>query len=334
MNKTVIGITMGDAAGVGPEIIVNALQRPEILEHCLPVVIGDLKAIEKAMKNIGTQLQFQRYHSGIQDTIEGIPFLDLNLLPNEWSLGKVSAACGNAAYHYVEKAVQLALNGDIDAICTAPLNKEALHLGGHVYPGHTEILATLTGTDDFSMMLSSPKLNVMHVTTHMGLIDAIQRITPERVLTTIELAHQTLKAMDISSPRIGVCGINPHAGENGLFGYGEEEEKIEPAIKKAKAVGINAVGPLPADTLFYLAQRGDYDAVIAMYHDQGHAPIKVLGIDDGVNITIGLPIIRTSVDHGTAFDIAGKNLADEQSMVQALLTAITLANTKSHKREV
>ncbi|GAK09850.1 LOW QUALITY PROTEIN: 4-hydroxythreonine-4-phosphate dehydrogenase [Geomicrobium sp. JCM 19038] len=329
MGKPIIGITMGDAAGVGPEIIVNALQRPEILEHCLPVVIGDLKAIERAKTVLHYSFNVTILVSRIQKM--EIPILDLNLLPDEWSLGKVSATCGNAAYHYVEKAVQLALNGDIDAICTAPLNKEALHLGGHVYPGHTEIIATLTDTDDFSMMLSSPKLNVMHVTTHMGLIDAIQRITPERVLTTIELAHQTLKAMDISSPRIGVCGINPHAGENGLFGYGEEEEKIEPAIKKAKAVGINAVGPLPADTLFYLAQRGDYDAVIAMYHDQGHAPIKVLGIDDGVNITIGLPIIRTSVDHGTAFDIAGKNLADEQSMVQALLTAITLANTKSHK---
>ncbi|MBM7632276.1 4-hydroxythreonine-4-phosphate dehydrogenase PdxA [Geomicrobium sediminis] len=333
MHKPVIGITMGDAAGVGPEIIVNALQRPEVLEHCLPLVIGDFKSIEKTMKKIDANLTFKSYKSGVQDLKDGIPFLDLNLLPNDWAVGEVSAACGNAAYHYVATAVQLAQDGEIDAICTAPLNKEALHLGGHSYPGHTEILATLTKTDNFSMMLSSSKLNVMHVTTHVGLIDAIQQISPERVFTTIELAHQTLKAMDILSPKIGVCGINPHAGENGLFGYGEEEEKIKPAINNANEIGIDAVGPLPADTLFYLAQRGDYDGVIAMYHDQGHAPIKVLGIDDGVNITIGLPIIRTSVDHGTAFDIAGKNIADEQSMVQALMTATKLANTKSHKQK-
>jgi 4-hydroxythreonine-4-phosphate dehydrogenase len=204
------------------------------------------------------------------------------------------------------------------------LSKEALHAAGHIYPGHTELLAYLTGTPEVSMMLSAPKLKVIHVTTHIGLLDAIAKIEPGLVERTIERAHMTLQKAGLARPRIGVCGINPHAGESGLFGRGEEEEKIIPAVRAAQARGIDVTGPLPADTLFFRAARGDFDIVVAMYHDQGHGPIKVMGLEAGVNITIGLPVIRTSVDHGTAFDIAGTGRADERSLVEAIRQAVEL----------
>ncbi|TDL31969.1 4-hydroxythreonine-4-phosphate dehydrogenase PdxA [Jeotgalibacillus sp. S-D1] len=330
-KKPIIGITMGDGAGVGPEVIIKSLQHKHLYEESHPVVIGDASRLEKAAQLLDLNIVIKKISE--QDSLASTSFgeihcLDLNLLPADLPFGNVSAEAGNAAFQYLKKAIELANEEKIDAICTAPLNKEALHKGGHQYPGHTEILAELTGTTDFSMMLSSPKLKVIHVTTHVGLIDAINMIKPERVLKVIELAHETLSRSGISSPKIGVCGINPHAGENGLFGYGEEEEKIMPAIEKARAQGINLEGPLPADTLFFRAQRGDFDIVVAMYHDQGHGPIKVLGLESGVNITVGLPIIRTSVDHGTAFDIAGKGIADEGSMLEALRQAIELAPEK------
>lgn len=216
---------------------------------------------------------------------------------------------------------------EIDVVCTAPINKEALQKGGHFYPGHTEIFAKLTDTKHYSMMLTSPKLKVIHLTTHVGLIKAIETITPERTYTVVKLAFETLVKAGIESPRIAVCGINPHAGENGLFGNNEEAEKLVPGIERAKREGINVSGPYPADTLFFRAVRGDFDIVVACYHDQGHVPIKVMGIEAGVNITVGLNggIIRTSVDHGTAFDIAGKNIADEQSMIEAVKAGIELA---------
>ncbi|MDF2964599.1 MAG: pdxA [Paenibacillus sp.] len=300
MNKPIIGITMGDGAGVGPEIIMKALGDSAVYENCKPFVIGD-------------------YQPGSVDCY------DLNLLPGDLPFGQISAEAGHAAFMYLKTAIELANKGQIDAICTAPLNKEALHKGGHVYPGHTEILAELTGTDDYSMMLSAPQLKVIHVTTHVGLIDAVKMINPERVYKVIRLAHETLQKAGNAAPKIAVCGINPHAGENGLFGYGEEEEKVIPAVERAQGEGIQVVGPLPADTLFFRARRGDFDIVVAMYHDQGHGPIKVLGLEAGVNITVGLPIIRTSVDHGTAFDIAGRGIADEQSIKEALRQAIELA---------
>ncbi|MFE5278850.1 4-hydroxythreonine-4-phosphate dehydrogenase PdxA, partial [Bacillus cereus] len=213
------------------------------------------------------------------------------------------------------------------------LNKEALHKGGHLYPGHTEILADLTGTEDFSMMLSAPKLKVIHLTTHVGLRNAIDLINPDRTYKVIRLAHETLKRAGFTQIRIAVCGINPHAGENGLFGNGEEEEKLIPGIRKAQEEGIEVSGPYPADTLFFRTIRGDFDIVVACYHDQGHGPVKVLGLEAGVNITVGLKegIIRTSVDHGTAFDIAGKNLADEGSLLEALKMAAELAPKNSEE---
>ncbi|GIP40055.1 4-hydroxythreonine-4-phosphate dehydrogenase [Paenibacillus sp. J31TS4] len=326
-HRPVIGITMGDAAGVGPEIILKSLKDAAVYDSCRPFVIGDAKMLERVEPVLQTGLAVRRIASLNEAAFElgTVDCLDLDLLPADLPFGQVDARAGNAAFRYLEKAIELANAGEIDAICTAPLNKEALHKGGHLYPGHTEILAELTGTKDYSMMLSSPKLKVIHVTTHIGLIDAVKQINPERVYTVLKLAHETLQRAGTSSPRIAVCGINPHAGENGLFGYGEEEEKIIPAVERARAEGIEAIGPLPADTLFFRAVRGDFDIVVAMYHDQGHGPIKVLGLEAGVNITVGLPIIRTSVDHGTAFDIAGKGIADELSLKEAIRQAVELA---------
>ncbi|MDO3412324.1 4-hydroxythreonine-4-phosphate dehydrogenase PdxA [Saccharibacillus sp. CPCC 101409] len=327
--KPTIGITMGDAAGIGPEIIAKALQTKDIYQTCSPLVIGDAKILRKALKIVGSELAVNPVQSVSDAKFEygTIDIFDLDLLPEDLPFGKVSAEAGNAAYQFLAKSIELAKEGSIQSICTAPLNKEALHLGGHMYPGHTEILAALTDTEDFSMMLTTPNLRVIHLTTHMGLIAAIESITPERTYTVVKLAHDTLSKAGFDKPRIAVCGINPHAGENGLFGNGEEEEKLAPGIARAAAEGIDVTGPYPADTLFFRAGRGDFDIVVACYHDQGHAPIKVMGIEDGVNITVGLKggVIRTSVDHGTAFDIAGKNIAGEASMLAAIRSAIELA---------
>lgn len=327
MGRPIVGITMGDAAGVGPEIIIKVLTDPTTYETSRPLVIGDAKILVRAAGLVGARVAVL----GISAVAEAafrygiVDCLDLDLLPVDLPFGVVSAQAGDAAYRFLERAIALACEGAIDAICTAPLNKEALHQGGRPFPGHTEILAALTGASDFAMMLTAPNLRVIHVTTHIGLIDAIRQINPERVYRVIRLAHETLQRAGLEAPRIGVCGINPHAGENGLFGYGEEQEKIIPAVERAQAEGVHVQGPLPADTLFYRARRGDFDIVVAMYHDQGHGPLKVMGLEDGVNITVGLPIIRTSVDHGTAFDIAGKGLADDRSLREAIRQAAALA---------
>lgn len=329
-TKPIIGITMGDAAGVGPEIILKSFEHDIVFETSHSFVIGDADILERAKQYTGSKKIINRISHPSEARFEKdtIDCLDLKLLPIDLPIGEVSAAAGDAAFQYLSKAINLANDKEIDAICTAPLNKEALQKGGHRYPGHTEILAELTGTKDYSMMLSAPNLKVIHVTTHVGIVDAIKMINPERVLHVIQLAHETLTKAGIENPKIAVCGINPHAGENGLFGYGEEEEKVIPAVEKAIAQGINVQGPLPADTLFFRTVRGDFDIVVAMYHDQGHAPVKVLGLEAGVNITVGLPIIRTSVDHGTAFDIAGTGVADEKSLVEALRQAVELAPKK------
>jgi 4-phospho-D-threonate 3-dehydrogenase / 4-phospho-D-erythronate 3-dehydrogenase len=329
MTPPLLAITMGDAAGVGPEIVMKSLGHPEIHHICRPLVIGDAARLESAGRIVRSLLQVRPVAA---DQIAAVPFdpvhvhcIDLRLIPADLPWGKLSAIAGEAAYRYIEVAAQLALHGQVAAICTAPLNKEALHLAGHNFPGHTELLATLTGTPEVSMLLVTPKLRVLHVTTHIGLLDAIERIEPGLVERTIARGHEALVRSGISHPRIAVCGINPHAGENGLFGRGEEETKIIPAIQACCRRGWNVDGPLPADTLFFRAQRGDFDLVIAMYHDQGHGPVKVLGLESGVNITVGLPVIRTSVDHGTAFDIAGTGVADERSLLEAIRQAVQLA---------
>lgn len=330
MYLPIIAITMGDAAGVGPEIIMKSLATKDLYERCRPLVIGDVNRLREAGEILGISLKVHaidsvnsaKYEYGVVECI------DLGLIPPKYPFGELSALCGHAAYCYIERAVQLALKQEIDAICTAPLNKEALHAGGHIFPGHTEMLAKLTNTPEVSMMLVAPNLRVIHVTTHIGLLDAIKKIEPKLVERTIARGYDTLVRSGISNPRIGVCGINPHAGENGLFGCGEEEEKIIPAVQSQRALGRLVEGPLPADTLFFRAARGDFDLVVAMYHDQGHGPVKVMGLEAGVNVTVGLPVIRTSVDHGTAFDIAGKGIADERSMLEALRQAIGLATRR------
>jgi len=327
--KPVIGITMGDAAGIGPEIIVKALANRDVYWICRPLVIGDAPILRRAVKWTGVQLDVHAVReAGSARFLPGaIDCLDLGLLPEDLPVGRVDARAGDAAFRYLAKAVELAKEGGIDAICTAPLNKEALHLAGHRYPGHTEILAELTGTEIVAMMLSTSRLKVIHITTHVGLREAIDMITPQRTYEVIRLAHETMTRAGRERPSIAVCGINPHAGENGLFGEGEEEEKLLPAIRRAQREGIDATGPYPADTVFFRAVRGDFDVVVACYHDQGHIPVKVLGIDEGVNITVGLKggIVRTSVDHGTAFDIAGQNLCDERSLLAAIRAAAELA---------
>jgi 4-hydroxythreonine-4-phosphate dehydrogenase len=329
VERPIIAMTMGDAAGIGPEVIMKSLAHPELYELCRPIVIGDASRLRLAGDIVASKLTIRSLRP---DQFEEAAFrhgavdcIDLHLIPEDLPWGKISSVAGDAAYRFVAEAAHLALEGKVGAICTAPLNKEALHAGGHKFPGHTEMLAVLTGTPEVSMMLSTPKLKVTHVTTHIGLLDAIHRIEPQLIERTISLAHSVLVKAGNANPKIGVCGINPHAGENGLFGHNEEEIKIAPAIVACRARGWNVVGPLPADTLFFLAQRGDYDMVIAMYHDQGHGPVKVLGLESGVNITIGLPVVRTSVDHGTAFDIAGTGIADERSMLEAMRQAAELS---------
>jgi len=329
MTRPLIAITMGDAAGIGAEVIMKSLAHPELHRRCRALVIGDAERLRAAGRVSSSPLTVRvvtdadieaaAYESGV------VNCLDLRLIPADLPWGRLSPIAGAAAFRYVETAARLGMAGRIDAICTAPLNKEALHAGGHHYPGHTEMLAALTGVEEVSMMLTAPGLRVIHVTTHIGLIDAIARIEPSLVERTIARGYGVLEKAGIKRRRIGVCGINPHAGENGLFGRGEEEEKIVPAIDACRAKGWDVEGPLPADTLFFRARRGDFDMVVAMYHDQGHGPVKVLGIEAGVNITVGLPVIRTSVDHGTAFDLAGTGTADEQSMIEALRQAAELA---------
>jgi len=327
MNLPIIGITMGDAAGVGPEVVIAALAHAAVREQCRPLVIGDAEQLARADRLLGAKLQI-RAIAGPQDaqfkpgTVECI---DLALLPADPPYGEVSAAAGEAAYRYIERAIALSLSGEIDAICTAPISKAALNAAGHHFPGHTEILAVLTGTPEVSLTLFSPKLRIIHVTAHMGLIDAIERIDAPLIERTIARGRALMQRAGWQEPRIGVCGINPHAGEGGLFGRGEEEVKIAPAIALARARGWTVEGPLPADALLYRAARGDFDLVVAMYHDQGHGPVKAMGLEFGVNITAGLPIVRTSVDHGTAFDIAGTGKADARSMLEAIHHAALLA---------
>jgi 4-phospho-D-threonate 3-dehydrogenase / 4-phospho-D-erythronate 3-dehydrogenase len=291
--------------------------------------VGDAGRLRAADRICGTSLTVRGLTTEAiattTDQSRVVDCIDLGLIPADLPWGKLSAKAGDAAYQYIKVATELAVAGKVEAICTAPLNKEALHAGGHIFPGHTELLAALTGTAEVSMMLTAPNLRVIHVTTHIGLLDAIRKIEPGLVERTIARGYSVLEKAGLPRRKIGVCGINPHAGENGLFGQGEEEQKIIPAVEACRARGWDVEGPLPADTLFFRAARGDFDMVVAMYHDQGHGPVKVLGLEAGVNITVGLPVIRTSVDHGTAFDIAGTGKADERSMLEALRQAIELA---------
>lgn len=334
--KPILGITMGDAAGVGPEIIDKALAKKEFYNIARPIVIGDASVIEDALKVAKVKVDI----NSVKDVSEAkyehgaIEVIDLkNIRLSELKMGQVQAMAGEASVKYVEKAVEMALENKIDAIVTAPLNKEAMNLAGYDYAGHTEILAHLTKTKDYAMMLVAGQLRVIHVTTHVSMRDACELIKKDRVLTTIRLTDEVTKKMGVKAPKIAISGFNPHAGESGLFGN-EEIEEITPAIELAKKNNMNVIGPMPPDTVFLRASRGEYDAVVAMYHDQGHIPVKMLGFESGINVTIGLPIIRTSVDHGTAYRRAGLRLGtgDPTSLEEAMKLAVQMAKFDIEKR--
>jgi len=330
-EKPIIAITMGDPSGIGPEVIAKALDEGRIYEICRPIVIGDAKIMAGAAKLAPKNLQVNSVEVIAQGgfRLGAIDVLDLkNIDIDSLQRGKVDRDSGRAAVEYVQRAIDLAIKGEVDGIATAPLNKEAMNLAGFSYPGHTEILAETTRSKNYAMMLLAGPLRVVHVTTHTSLRQACDRVKKERVATTIRLTDRAMKDLGIAKPRIAVAGLNPHAGEGGLFGT-EEVDEIAPAVQECRSEGILAEGPFPPDTVFLRGKRGEFDAVVAMYHDQGHIPVKMLGFEEGVNVTIGLPIIRTSVDHGTAFDIAWKGVADPRSMVEAIRIAAEMAKARS-----
>jgi len=329
-TERIVAITMGDPAGVGPEITAKVLaERPAPRA----VVVGDAGILARAVRLLDLPLEVNaierpadaRFDDGVIDVIAA------SELPDDLPFGELDARAGDAAYRYVRRAVELALADEVHAIATAPLNKEAMHQAGHRYPGHTELLAELCGVEDYAMMLVGEDLRVVHVSTHVSLREAIERVTPEREGAVIRLADAAVRALGCEHPRVAVAGLNPHAGENGLFGD-EDAERIAPAVQAAKDDGIDASGPWPADTVFLAARQGRFDVVVVQYHDQGHIPIKLLGFDTGVNVTVGLPFFRTSVDHGTAFDIAGTGRADHGSMLAALELAAKLTQTEAKAR--
>lgn len=317
-----IGITMGDPSGIGPEIVVKTLAQMSAAMRSSSVVIGNLALLRRADEMLATGLRFVE---GLDARDGEVPVVDVATAEQDAIVdGRISAAGGEAAFRYVEAAVSLALGRDIEVIVTAPLNKAALHAAGHRYDGHTELLAQLTGAKSSFMLLASDKLNAVHVTTHQSLKNAAEKPTIARVIATIRAGHSHFRELGIAAPRIAVAGLNPHSGEGGLFGR-EEIERIQPAIAAARAEGIDAKGPIPGDTVFYRALKGEFDLVVAQYHDQGHIPTKLIAFDETVNVTLGLPIRRTSVDHGTAHDIAWTGKASNVNMQAAIAYARKMA---------
>ena len=323
--EPLLAITMGDPSGVGPEIIALALEDEIFAMNCL--VIGDIQRLRAGGRKAGSSTRYKAVENPCKAGNDGrVPVMQVSLSNQSIPFGLLSAQSGECAYQCVLKAIDLAMEGLVDAVITAPINKESLQLAGHVYPGHTEILAERTGADDTVMMLAAGAMRVLHVTTHIPLSQVSDTISTERILRVLELGDEALGKMGIKKPLFAVAGLNPHAGEGSIFGD-EEERIIAPAVKLALARGISVEGPIPPDVVFLKMHRGKYDAIIAMYHDQGHIPLKLLAFESGVNVSLGLPIIRTSVDHGTAFDIAGKGLADPGSLVEALRLAASMAGT-------
>lgn len=322
-----VAITMGDAAGTGPEIITKSLALPELRAVCRPVVIGDAAAMTRALRFTGVSLKIR----AIKDVADAtsapgeIDVLDLaNLDLATLKLGHVDPQAGHAAYEYIKLATELALAGRVSAVVTSSINKESLNAAGHHFDGHTGLLAHLCDRPDATMMLVADKLRVSHVSTHVPLRVAIDRVKPDRILTVLRLTHDAVRRLGIDRPRLAVAGLNPHAGENGLFGD-EEEKFITPAIVQARALGMDVHGPFAGDTIFFRTLQGEFDAGVAMYHDQGHVAAKMLGIWRGVNVTLGLPIIRTSVEHGTDFANAGTGRSDPRSLNEALKLAAAMA---------
>ena len=322
-----IAITMGDASGIGPEIILKSFSGEKSMNRNL-IVIGDLVILEKVREQLNyrnivfnsitsfDQLIFKQGVVNVRD----MKLLDIN----SFRPGTISAESGDAAFKYVIEAIHMAKDGKIAAIVTAPLCKEAIQLAGHAFAGHTEIFAKYTTTENYAMLLYHKKFSVIHISTHIPLADAISTLNRPRVETVIRLAQDSMKKILGHNPRIAVAGVNPHAGENGLFGR-EEIEILQPAVENMQSRGIDVSGPYPPDTIFLQAHQGLFDIVVAMYHDQGHIPLKLIGFESGVNVTVGMPIIRTSVDHGTAFDIAWKGIAKNESLLNAVWLAQKLA---------
>ncbi len=340
-KKMRIAITMGDPAGVGSEIIVKALSHVEIYKRCIPVVIGDYAALADAIRFCSLPIKLR----DVEDVSEAkgefghIDFINMKRLrPGEWEYKQNSAKCGEACFQYVIYGIKQAMEGKVQAVVTAPISKESINMAGHHYSGHTEIFADYTGTKDFAMLLASRTLRVIHVSTHCSLREACDRVKKERVLKVIRLAQEGMRQLGYPHPKIGVAGLNPHCSENGLFGT-EEEREILPAVEEARKEGIDVTGPESPDTVFVKCQAGQYDIVVAMYHDQGHIPLKLSGFKydlqkdryesvSGINCTIGLPIVRTSVDHGTAFGKAGEGRANEESMMDAIFAGVEMAENR------
>jgi 4-phospho-D-threonate 3-dehydrogenase / 4-phospho-D-erythronate 3-dehydrogenase len=331
MTKPFIAVTMGDPTGIGPEVIAMALSRPDIAESCRVLVLGDAGAMARAIEVTGAPLAMEKLIKGFppEEPCPGRLYLRplSNLDSSEMQFGRPTIASGDAMFRYITEAARLCLSGEAAAMATAPISKEAMNRAGHDYPGHTELLAELTNTREYVMMLAGDRLRVTLVTIHEALHNVPLLVTRENVLATIRITHRDLERYFLKGPRIAVLALNPHCGEGGMFGD-EEERIIGPAVRAAQQEGIDAVGPLSADTLFHFAVRGDYDAVVCMYHDQGLIPLKLLHFDDGVNVTLGLPIIRTSVDHGTAYNLAGTGKASAASMVAAIRMAAEMALKK------
>lgn len=338
MRKPIVAITMGDPAGVGPEIVLKALANPVIRKSCQPLVLGDWGVLQRTKVAANYLTRLRRWQKGdallpMLTNSNGVVMALSELKVTESRPAKPTRAAGHAAYRYIFEAAQMVLTRSADAMATAPISKHSLIDAGYDYPGHTELLAELGGTPECRMMLIGAKLRVVPVTGHVALSEVPQKLTRDGILTTVELTHRNLKdSFGIKKPRIAVAALNPHAGEKGIFGD-EELKIIGPAVVAAKQKGFHVEGPLPADSLFHHAARGKYDAVVCMYHDQGLIPLKLHHFYGGVAYTLGPPFIRTSVDHGTAYDIAGKNRADETSMIEAILMAARLARLRMKRRQ-
>lgn len=334
-----IGITMGDPAGIGPEVVLKAVAEEEIRGACVPVIIGDAQLLAHTARTLDLQCGYEITRQGetIPEHVDEPHIYHLDNIGGFVEPGIESGVAGKAAAGYIEAAVELCAAGAVDAIATAPINKRALFLGGYSFPGHTEFLAHLTGTEEYAMAFVAANLRIVLLSTHVPLSEAIRMVDRDRMVKTINLTHRELRRWGIERPRIAVAALNPHGAEGGLFGV-EEASEMLPAIESCRGVDeVNVQGPFSADTVFLRASRGEFDAVIACYHDQAMIPVKCLSFGEAVNVTLGLPFIRTSVDHGTAFDIAGKGLAEHSSMVAAIKLAAdlsTIAGESSRAVEV
>ena len=330
-KKPLLAISMGDPAGIGAEIIVKAYASTDLTASARPFVIGSADCLKEAMEQTDIRIPVRRVGELEEIKVEPSKILvvePLSLDLAEIELGAVSARCGEAAVKYFELAVDLCLSGRLAGVVTCPINKESIHMAGyHGDIGHQEILARMTGVGVTATMLITPGLKVAHLSTHKSLADAVAYVTCDVLIEKLELTHESLESWGVSRPRIGVAGLNPHGGEGGILGN-EEIEQIAPAVIECQARGLDVVGPYPADSIFFRAIAGEFDAVLALYHDQGHIAIKVHNFEQSVTATMGIPFIRTSVDHGTAFDIAGKNQADANGLIQAIDTAISMLNQK------